>query len=326
MASTSSVVSATTADIQRYLGIIQGFLKAPEFAQLSGAPNIQYVLLATIGLESGWQLYFNKAKYHYRSGPSGSDNTFMRSNVSYSDAAGYTPTNYSTGSLIGKYWDSPSIKKIVEENSGYATMPRPLVSANQGRVPMGLMQTMGCYHVTDNAVYDGGDIFPFHGILQTNQAVITPAQMASGVLITDIFSNRQLGEIRSILMGMVIFASKYASNIKNMDAYSAVTASIGNYVGVTGRADSNGYTPADRINAIVYAKNGGAAVSQEIFASTKLTLQQNQVYATLQSGKGYNVVTDTSSWVPQTASPMYQGGTTTATGGAPAPGVVKSLC
>jgi hypothetical protein len=207
----SSVSTKTVDSIQAYAGIMQNIMRG-NFPQLYAAPDSLYIMMATMGLESGFRIYHN-------------NNT--------------TPNHRTIGitSGIGKsYWTDPVIVPIRETHSGNVV---------EGLSAKALMATMGMYQVRNcresNSIMRGR----YGGIAEANGLMVDP-----GDSISDTFPNDDTGAQRSMMMGCIIMEHKYVTRLRNYDKDTAIYLAVGDYLGKAGAKDVLGTSPEMRIENV----------------------------------------------------------------------------
>lgn len=214
-------------EVQKIRGLVEGLLKG-YFPKLSQAPNILYVVMATLGFESGWRLLHKRGS--------------IISSMHYF----YTG---STGGAAGEYRRSPLIQNLLRSPS---VTPQIVDNINQGCVAHGLSATMGYYYVKGvpaNKQRFGG----YRSLVDSLGMEVAP-----GESITALFAaNDDLAKKRSIASGLIIMETDYSRFLsKGNSPSTAISKAIGSYLGAPGVADKNGSTPEMRINQVLGGKQG----------------------------------------------------------------------
>ena len=230
MASTKTKAVSTgynLQEVQKIRGFVEELLRG-YFPKLSQAPNALYVIMATLGFESGWRLL------HKRGSQISSMHYF------------YTG---STGGAAGEYRRSPLIQNLLRSPT---ITPQIIDNINQGCVAHGLSATMGYYYV--RGVPANKQRFGGYRALVNSLGM----EVAPGESITALFAaNDDTAKKRSIASGLIIMETDYVRFLsKGNSPSTAISKAIGSYLGAPGVADKNGSTPEMRVNQVLGGKQG----------------------------------------------------------------------
>jgi hypothetical protein len=212
--------STRTMDkIQNYSEIMNDLL-TNKFPYLADAPDALYIMMATMGHESGFKIYHR---------------------------GGTTPNHIQISKFrsgIGKsYWNDPVIIPIRDD-------PTYAVNVEEGLSAKALMATMGMYQVRNCqeslAMISGR----YRDIAESYNLMVNPGQSISGV-----FSNDDTGATRSMVMGCIVMETKYLRRRRNHDPSSALFFAVGDYLGKAGAKDVLGSSPEMRIALVNDSSN-----------------------------------------------------------------------
>lgn len=266
--------------IQRYRDITESLMKQ-HFKAFYNVPDSLYVVMATIGYESGWELWHKSTS---RGKP---ENEIL---------AGYSsvhksPVAISTGGTIGQYWYSPSIQNLIKSKSHDLTIMRNI---HEGRVAHGLSASMGWNHVRNTRTYEM--FAQYQNLVDQYGLAVNP-----GESISALFPNNETGAIRSIMSCLINLNHKFKIAKKKFPSESdALKEAVGNYVGGKGKLDPNKYGHMTRVNDIYYRSSG---VRQDL-ASIGVALNGYTVKVPASSSdeRGTLSVSDSISSSPKTVS------------------------
>jgi hypothetical protein len=205
-------VSTKTVDtIQFYAGLMENIMKS-NFSKLYSAPDSVYIMMATMGLESGFRIYHEN---------------------------GTTPNHKTikiTAGIGRSYWTDPVIVPIRDAQSTNVT---------EGLSAKALMATMGMYQVRNcresNSIITGA----YRDIAEGNGLMVNPGDSISAT-----FPNDDTGAQRSMIMGCIIMEFKYLSRLKKYTKDTAIYLAVGDYLGKAGAKDVLGTSPEMRIQNV----------------------------------------------------------------------------
>lgn len=209
----SSTSNKSLDKIQNYSAIMQDLLRS-KFPVLSQAPDSLYIMMATMGHESDFNIYHN---------------------------GGTTPNHIAISEFrsgIGKsYWNDPIVVPL--RTAGNPTI---VTNVREGLSAKALMATMGMYQVRNckesNAYISGN----YRDIAESFNLMVN-----AGDSISAVFSNDDTGATRSMVMGCIIMEQKYLARLRNYDPSSAIFFATGDYLGKVGAKDVLGSSPQMRV-------------------------------------------------------------------------------
>ena len=233
---TNSAQPAVTVDkIQTYGSLITSIVNA-HFLHIKGIPDIKYIILAIMELESGFRVWHN-------------NNTSPL----------HKPINEFTSSLGKAYWFDKVIRPL------HSASPEIIANLRHGLHAMALMGTMGLYQVRnthESKVIINSDP-KYSQVASTFSLLVEPGQSIAAV-----FPNDDTGAQRSIAMGCMIFEYKYRIFFRHNSPDIALRKTVGAYLGEVGKADRNGTTPEARISHVFNGTDarGRALMAANIFS------------------------------------------------------------
>lgn len=232
--------------IQKIQSFVEELLRG-YFPKLSKAPNALYVIMATIGFESGWELL------HKRGSQVSSMHGF------YTGSTGGAAGDYRRGPLIQNLLRNPNVTSQTVEN------------INQGCVAHGLSATMGYYYVKGVPA----NVQRFKGYRPLVDSL--GMEVAPGESITALFAaNDDLAKKRSLASGLIIMETDYERFLsKGNSPSAAISKAIGSYLGALGVKDKNGTTPEMRVEQVLGGKQQVTSLLQQAGISKDGTVFAN---------------------------------------------------
>lgn len=235
----SSTPSATFDLVQRYITIMRNVLN--NFQTLSGAPDVLYVMMATMELESSFRILHNNPATPAHIPPSTINNKLFQF----------------TYRGIGKtYWNDPVISIAKANQSLYNNVL-------EGLSAQALMGTMGMYQVKNTRISNMlMSQANYRSLAEQYGLLVNPGASPSSV-----FTNDDTGAQKSMLLGCMDMEWKYSIFLKNNSPQQAIRKAVGAYVGHENASDILGTTPSMRINDIFFGSNsrGRALQVSDIF-------------------------------------------------------------
>lgn len=225
-----AAVGYNVGEIQKLQGMVKDLL-SQYFPKLSQAPNIVYVVMATLGFESGWKLLHSRG-----------NKVSSMHNI-------YVPGSEKPGSAVREYLYSSPIQHVLRSSS---VTPETVQNVYQGCVAHGMSAIMGHILVAGTP----SNKYRFSGY--RNIVTSLGLEVRPGESISDLFqANDDLAKKRSIACCLIHLDGDYnrAMNRGN-SSNAALVKAIGYYLGSPKVADKNGMTPEQRISDITSGKKG----------------------------------------------------------------------
>lgn len=245
----NATVSSISVDLaQRYANIMDGLLKT-YFPALNSAPDALYIMMATMGLESGFRIYHN---------------------------GGTTPNHVTIGTATGigrSYWYDPVVVPLKSSDD-----PDVIANITEGLSAKALMATMGMYQVRNcresNAMVRG----IYRDIAESFDLMVDP-----GESISDTYTNDDTGARKSMIMGCIVMETKYLSRLQKNTSDVAIRLAIGDYLGKAGTKDVLGTSPEMRLANVTDTSTN---ISRTLVAAKILQSNSGQVYTNPPQGSG----------------------------------------
>lgn len=225
-----AAVGYNVGEIQKLRDMVRDLL-SQYFPKLSQAPNILYVIMATLGFESGWKLLHSR----------GNKISSMH-NI-------YVPGSEKPGSAVREYLISAPIQHVLRSSS---VTPEIVQNVYQGCVAHGMSAIMGHILVAGTP----SNKYRFSGY--RNIVTDLGLEVRPGESITNLFqANDDLAKKRSIACCIIHIDGDYDRALnKGSTRNEALVKAIGYYLGSPKVADKNGMTPEQRISDITSGKKG----------------------------------------------------------------------
>jgi len=216
----------------QYLASKMNTVLSAAFPVLNSCPDALYIMMATMGLESSFRIWPNKVNANH---------------VTIGTAGG-----------IGRsYYTDPLVLPLYRDPTSYSTS---LSVLNEGLSAKALMATMGMYQVRgtreSKAVMSLGN---YSAIAEGYGIMVNAGQSSSAV-----FTNDEIGAMRSIVMGCIIMEGKVRNRLKKSVKAEAMRLAVGDYLGKAGARDVLGTSPEMRMSMVAGSNN---AISKTLAAS-----------------------------------------------------------